>query len=50
VRDADQAAQAPGSDGAVPAALRYPRVLLKLSGESLAGDTINTRSNARIAA
>jgi uridylate kinase len=41
VRDADQAAQAPtpGVAGAATAALRYPRVLLKLSGEALAGDT-----------
>ena len=41
MRDADPAAQGPtpGAQGAAGAALRYPRVLLKLSGEALAGDT-----------
>jgi uridylate kinase len=41
VRDADQHAHAHARDGAgaATAALRYPRVLLKLSGEALAGDT-----------
>ena len=50
MRDAERPARALGSDGADPAgarrgagaaatALRYPRVLLKLSGEALAGQT-----------
>ncbi len=38
MRDGDQAAP-PGPGGAAAAALRYPRVLLKLSGEALAGET-----------
>ena len=41
MREADDGAQATSPDraGAATAALHYPRVLLKLSGEALAGDT-----------